>query len=66
MFHATLELTLLGRDVRTQLHYEGAIGLVPGGNKAEMDKLDGLENVTTHNPDTTIPLKAVSKKTTIA
>jgi hypothetical protein len=35
--------------------------LVPGGNRAEVDKLDGLETATIRNPDATISLNAVSE-----
>jgi integrase len=34
--------------------------LVPGGNTAEADKLDGLENATIRNPDATGHINAVS------
>ena len=33
--------------------------LVPGGNKAAVDRLDGLENTTIRNPDATIITDAV-------
>ena len=36
--------------------------LVPGGNRAEVDKLDGLENATIRNPDATSHINAVSPK----
>jgi hypothetical protein len=40
--------------------------LVPGGNRAEMDKLDGLEYTTIRNPDATTSLNVVSTKVTVA
>jgi hypothetical protein len=33
--------------------------LVPGGNKAAVDRLDGLENTTIRNPDATLSSDAV-------
>jgi len=36
--------------------------LVPGGNRAEVDKLDRLENATIRNPDATSHINAVSPK----
>ena len=36
--------------------------LVPGGNKAAVDKLDGLENATIRNPDATSDLNTVSRR----
>lgn len=35
--------------------------LMPGGNKAAVDRLDGLENATIRNPDATTPLNVVSE-----
>ena len=34
--------------------------LVPGGNKAAVDRLDGLEAVAVRNPDATSSVNAVS------
>src|SRR5215813_4796555 len=36
--------------------------LVPGGNKAAVDRLDGLENTTVRNPDATTPPTAHLEK----
>src|SRR5262245_35834913 len=36
--------------------------LMPGGNKAAVDKLDGLEITTVRNPDATSDLNTVSKR----
>jgi integrase len=36
--------------------------LVPGGNRQAVDKLDGLENATIHNPAATNDLNTVSKR----
>jgi integrase len=33
--------------------------LVPGGNRQAVDKLDGLENATIHNPGATSDLNTV-------
>jgi len=38
--------------------------LVPGGNKAAVDRLDGLENVTTRNLSATNDLSAIAKRGT--
>ena len=35
---------------------------MPGGKKAAVDKLDGLENETIRNPDATNDLNAVSQR----
>jgi integrase len=36
--------------------------LVPGGNKAAVDRLDGLEKTTIRNPDATASLNTVSSR----
>ena len=36
--------------------------LVPGGNKAAVDRVDGLEKTTIRNPDATAPLNTVSSR----
>ena len=36
--------------------------LVPGGNKAAVDRLDGLEKTTIRNPDATTLLNTVSDR----
>jgi hypothetical protein len=36
--------------------------LVPGGNKAAVDRLDGLEKTTIRNPDAIVSLNLVSSR----